>query len=159
MIQYRDVQRRHPDEAAPLDLEPGAVYDNVDGTHVPYFPHEELDEADVLGDGTEEKAVVHDAVQGVRLEREGEAGEHPESHTEAAVDEPFDVHPENTRVQLGAPHEVDHPRTAAPTVFGGGELEPFNHQEHREEEAEDVERGERRREDVVHDPEVIPNGR
>ena len=62
------------------------------------------------------QSVVDLAVQHVRLVRERDAGELPEGHADAAVDEALDVEAEDSRVELSTPLEVVEPRAGGAAV-------------------------------------------
>jgi hypothetical protein len=101
-----------------------------------------------------------EVVQSAPAVREGlvckaEAGEHPECHGEATVDEALDIDPKDTRVQLSTPAEVCEEGTVGACVLGRRAVQTFPVHEGGEREAKDVEHGNTRGEEIVHDPKVV----
>mmetsp|Transcript_23888 Transcript_23888/g.77042 ORF Transcript_23888/g.77042 Transcript_23888/m.77042 type:complete len:326 (+) Transcript_23888:309-1286(+) len=148
------VDGGHPDQAAPRLVEARPVGDDVDGAHVADLPVEELDEVDKLRRGAQDEARVEPAVPRVRRGGEGDAGEHPVGHRDAAVDEALHVDAAQLRVELRAPVVVEEQPLArrACVRAGGAEAEPaeaLGVEQRAEGEPAKVEQPDRRAEVVV----------
>ena len=80
----RRVDARNPHQATPADVESGAVDHDVDGTHVPRLPPEELGDVDELN-GRRYAGTIDEAVQFVVFDRERTDEQRPDGHAETAV--------------------------------------------------------------------------
>ena len=103
---HRGVQAGDEGEAAPADVEAGAVEHDVDGAHVARLPPEELREVDHLQRHRHPHA-VDEARDLVALQREDEHQQRPDGHAETTVGEHLHVDAEHARVQLRAPVVVE----------------------------------------------------
>ena len=161
------VQRVHggdPNEAAPLNLKAGPIHNNIDRSHVSHLPKEEFEQIEVLGQCREQEAVVQSvAVEGVRTVAEGQSGQLPVRHGEAAVDETLQIQPVGqspagqARIQLGAPQVVLGQRTGTAAILGRGEVQPLVREEAAEDQSKEVEEGDAASEGVVDDAKVVPS--
>ena len=102
----RGVQAGDKHQAAPADVEAGAVEHDVDGAHVARLPPEELREVDHLQRHRHPHA-VDEARDLVALQREDEHQQRPDGHAETTVREHLHVDAEHARVQLRAPVVVE----------------------------------------------------
>ena len=112
VIRVARIQRWHPDQTSPANVEARTVVLNVHGAHVTHFPPEELENIDDLQRSAHKHRVADGALLLVLGSRVREARKAPIHHAKAAIGEQLDV-PANVpqrvaeaRVQLSAPEDV-----------------------------------------------------
>ena len=111
------VQAGDERQAAPADVESGAVQHDIDGAHVARLPPEELGEVDHLQRSRHPHS-VDEAGYLVTLQGEYEHQQRPDGHAETTVGEYLHVDTEHSRVQLRAPVIVEDRVTCRAAVRG-----------------------------------------
>mmetsp|Transcript_65739 Transcript_65739/g.148338 ORF Transcript_65739/g.148338 Transcript_65739/m.148338 type:complete len:373 (-) Transcript_65739:451-1569(-) len=149
------VDGGHPAEAAPLDLPPGPVHDDVDAPHVAHLPLEELDQVQELAQTTEGESPVDLAVPLVTRVGETGARQHPIGHGKSAVDKALDVNSEDARVEFSPPCEVLEEGPARSAVLRRGKVQAFIVEEEAQGKPEEAERGHHGRKDVEEAPKAV----
>ena len=54
----QSVDSGDPAKAAPLDLKPGSINNDIDAAHVSHLPQEKFEQIEVLRSGSENQAVI-----------------------------------------------------------------------------------------------------
>mmetsp|Transcript_13629 Transcript_13629/g.23936 ORF Transcript_13629/g.23936 Transcript_13629/m.23936 type:complete len:326 (-) Transcript_13629:408-1385(-) len=145
------VHGRHVHQAAPADIVTGTVVLDVHRTEVSSLPVVELEQVHGLQhDGDHHGAGDVTAEEFVLLEGVADDAHLPVHQAEATVSELLDIEAEDTRVQLGAPEEVNHEASVGAGVLGGGEGQTLDGKHGAEAKSKHVQGGQNVTELVVH---------